>query len=273
MSRMTGRHASSRIGTMSTFDAIASDFERFRALPLGVPAAVREALWGLPGLGKEARLLDLGAGTGRVGFAFVERQDRYVGVDSSRGMLDQFAAKARDAGVPAPWLVQADGRKLPFASGSFDAVLIVQVLSGVAGWRRLIGEARRVVRADGAVVMGRSVGPSDGLDARLRAALATMMSEAGIEGGRRGAALDEAVADLAARARGQVQVVAARWESRRTPNDFLARHRTGARFATLPPAVREELLSSLAKWATSTFGSLETMAVEPYCFELTAFRY
>jgi len=258
---------------MSTFDAIAGDFERFRALPRDVSAAVRQALWGLLGLERGAALLDLGAGTGRVGFAFVERADRYVGVDPSSGMLSQFAAKARDGGVPAPWLVQADGRKLPFATGSFDVVLIVQVLSGVAGWRRLIDEARRVLRPDGAMVLGRSIGPPDGLDARLRTALATMMSEAGIDGGRRGAGPDQALEALVTEARSQVQVVAARWESRRTPNEFLARHRTGARFAALPAAVREELLSRLAEWASATFGSLDTTSVEPYSFELAAFRF
>ncbi len=258
---------------MSSFDAIASDFERFRALPGGVPAGLRQVLWGSLGLGHGARLLDLGAGTGRVGTVFVEAGDHYVGVDSSAGMLGQFAAKAQDLGYPTPWLVQADGRMLPFPAGVFDVVLIVQVLSGVAGWRRFLEESRRVLRPCGFVVLGRSVGPPDGLDARLRAALATMMSQVGIDGGRRGAGLEEALEVLAAGAREQVRVTAARWESRRTPNDFLARHRTGARFAALPAAVREELLCRLAEWASTTFGSLETVSVEPYSFELMAFRF
>jgi SAM-dependent methyltransferase len=258
---------------MVSFDAVAADFDRFRALPAGVPQAVRRALWESTGLGAGAALLDIGAGTGRVGSAFVEAGDRYVGVDSSSGMLGRFVAKARDLGTPAPRLVQADGRSLPFPSGSFDAVLIVQVLRGVAGWRRVLEEARRVLRRGGVLVLGRSVGPPDGLDARMRAALAAMASRAGIDDGRRGAGLDEVIAALAAEARGRVQVVAARWESRRTPRDFLARHRTGARFAALPPAVRQELLGRLADWAAATFGSLETSSVETYSFELTAFRF
>jgi SAM-dependent methyltransferase len=258
---------------MVSFDAVASDFDRFRALPAGVPQAVRRALWDSLGLGAGAVLLDLGAGTGRVGSAFVEAGDRYVGVDSSSGMLGRFVAKARDPGTPAPWLVQADGRFLPFPSGSFDAVLMVQVLSGVAGWRRVLEEARRVLRPGGALVLGQSVGPPDGLDARMRAAMAAMASRAGIGDGRRGAGLDEVIAALAAEALGQVRVVAARWESWRTPRDFLARQRTGARFAALRPAVRQELLGRLADWAAANFGSLETSFVEMYSFELTAFRF
>ena len=234
---------------------------------------MRRALYEALELGSGATLLDLGAGTGRVGSAFVEAGDRYVGVDPSSGMLGRFAAKARDQGAPAPWLVRADGRSLPFHSASFDVVLIVQVLSGETGWRRVLREARRVLRPGGTLVLGRSVGPPDGLDARLREALATIMSQAGIDGGRRGAALDEVIAALAVEARGHVQVVAARWESQRNPNAFLARHRTGARFAALPAAVRQELLDRLAEWATAALGGLEITSVEPYRFELTAFRF
>jgi hypothetical protein len=61
---------------MPKCDAIAGDFERFRALPPGVPEAVRQALWGSLGLGAAATLLDLGAGAGRVGLVFVEAGDR-----------------------------------------------------------------------------------------------------------------------------------------------------------------------------------------------------
>jgi SAM-dependent methyltransferase len=258
---------------MVTFDAIAGDFERFRALPQGVAAAVRQALWTTLDLGDEARLLDLGAGTGRVGSAFVEAGCGYIGVDFSSGMLDQFAMKTRSAGSPAPCLVQADGRMLPFCSDSFDAVLIVQVLSGVPGWRRLLKEVRRVLRPEGALVLGRSVGPANGLDAQLREALATIMSRVGIDGGRQGAGFEETLAALAAEARSRIHVVAARWQACRTPSDFLARHRTGARFAALPATVREDLLGQLADWAVATFGSLDTTALEPYTFELTAFRF
>jgi SAM-dependent methyltransferase len=258
---------------MAAFDPVAGDFDRFRSLPRGVAAAARGGGWDLLGGCSGAGLLDLGAGTGRLGSAFVEAGDRYTGLDVSYGMLERFAAKAGDRGGTAPRLVQADGRALPFPSGSFDAVLIVQVLSGVAGWRRVLSEARRVLRPGGSVVLGRTVGPPDGLDARLRAELAALMARAGADGGRRGAGPEEVLAALAADARGRAHVVAARWESCRSPSDFLARHRTGARFAALPEAVREELLGRLAEWAVASFGTLEATSVEPYTFEWTALRF
>jgi ubiquinone/menaquinone biosynthesis C-methylase UbiE len=51
----------------SDFDAVASNFERFRVLPSGVPEAIRSAIWTAVEIPSPARVLDLGAGTGRFG--------------------------------------------------------------------------------------------------------------------------------------------------------------------------------------------------------------
>ena len=47
-----------------------------------------------PSTHRRARLLDLGAGTGRIGRPFVAAGDDYVGVDLSLGMLREFARRA-----------------------------------------------------------------------------------------------------------------------------------------------------------------------------------
>src|SRR5215510_3544355 len=93
----------------STFDATATRFEQYRALPVGVPQAIRQSTGAPP----SARVLDLGAGSGRIGRAFVEAGDSYVGADFSLPMLREFRAR-RTAG-----LLQADGGCLPFPDGCF----------------------------------------------------------------------------------------------------------------------------------------------------------
>ena len=255
---------------MNTFDAVAADFDRFRALPEGSPALIREAVLTALGALSRPRILDLGAGTGRVGLAFAMAGDDYWAVDSSRAMLGQFVA--RYAERPGLRLVQADGRALPFARSTFDAVLLVQILSGLPGWRRILAEGVRVLRPGGSVILGKSVGPPDGLDARMRERLSALQDADGLESRRRGAGREESVAALASTFGNHSRVTAARWEARRSPREFLERHRTGARFATLPPATRDDLLIRLAAWAISEFGGLEFECVEPYRFELDVFR-
>jgi ubiquinone/menaquinone biosynthesis C-methylase UbiE len=253
---------------MSDFDAIADDFDRFRALPAGVPAAIRAAMWDALGNVPGAQVLDLGAGTGRIGEAFVTAGDAYIAVDPSARMLARFAAKTATQGRPAPALVQADGQSLPFPPAAFDAVLMVQVLSGSPGWRRLLAEARRVLRPGGGLVLGKAIGPPEGLDARMRAQLSQILAEAGVDARRPGAQRDDARAWLAPRTRRMTEVVAARWEASRSPRDFLDRHATGARFAALPQPIQDEALRRLADWAVDSFGTLETPLIEPHAFLL-----
>src|SRR3954454_18258119 len=162
---------------MSVYDLAAPSFERHRALPDGVPETIRALV--LEGAdASPPRLLDLGAGTGRIGIPFVAAGDDYVGVDLSFGMLSEFRRRAGSS-VRAPRLVRADGERLPFADASFDAIMLIQVFGGMRGWRRLLTEARRVLRGAGVLVLGRTLAPPDGLDARMKAQLALLLEEIG----------------------------------------------------------------------------------------------
>src|ERR1041384_8577457 len=118
---------------MPDFDAAAPTFERYRSFPPGVPEAIREGVWNAAGASHDARVLDLGAGTGRIGRAFQAAGDFYVGLDSSLEMLREFHQRQREAR-----LVHADGASLPFRDGTFDLVMLMQVLSGARGWRIML---------------------------------------------------------------------------------------------------------------------------------------
>jgi ubiquinone/menaquinone biosynthesis C-methylase UbiE len=253
---------------LSDFDSVADDFDRFRALPAGVPAAIRRALWHALGVAATGRVLDLGAGTGRIGEAFVAAGDAYIGVDTSARMLAHFGKKLSALGGTAPPLAQADGQALPFPAACFDAVLMVQVIGGSPGWRGILSEARRVLRPGGSLVLGKAVGPPLGLDGRMRGQLSLFLSKAGVEMRRRGVRREDALAWLSPAAQRSSTVVAARWEATRSPREFLARHATGARFAALAEPVKDEALRRLADWAVATFGSLDAPVVEQHEFVL-----
>src|ERR1043166_2787883 len=147
---------------MSAYDAAAASFDRHRTLPDGAAKAIRAAILDAIDASPRPRLLDLGAGTGRIGWPFVAAGDDYVGADFSFGMLRAFMQRAaRDNGRDnAPRLVQADGALLPFRDATFDAVMLIQVFGAMPGWRRLVGEARRVSR--GALGIGRGGAPAGG---------------------------------------------------------------------------------------------------------------
>jgi SAM-dependent methyltransferase len=252
---------------MSAYDTLAEDFDRLRALPHDVPVAVRRAVLRETGSLPAPLVLDLGAGSGRFGAAFVAARDRYVAVDLSFDMLHTFAARCE----PAPILVQADGERLPFPDATFDAVLLMQVVNAAPDWRALLAEATRVVRCCGAVILGRRVAPEDGLDARMRRQLTDILAARGVEAGRNDA-IDRTARWFADRGCEIRVATVATWTAQRTPRAFLERHATGARFSILPEPIKEAAMGGLREWAITTFGSLDTEFLEPFRYDLVIAR-
>jgi ubiquinone/menaquinone biosynthesis C-methylase UbiE len=256
---------------MSTFDAVASEFERHRALPSRVVGAARAMVMGSVVSTSRAQVLDLGAGTGRLGRAFVEAGDDYVGVDLSLGMLRQFMSHT-ERGSWTSRLVQADGQHLPFRDSAFDVAMLIQAFGGLRGWRRVLGESRRVLRPSGVLVLGRTLRPTGGVDSRMRQHLRLLLDEAGV-GSRPVNAGDDALRWLEVTGQSDGWQIVASWYAPRTPRGFLERHRTGAQFQQMPPSVREQALQRLSAWATTTFGSVDAVSRERHSFDLQFFRF
>lgn len=254
----------------SAYDSIANRFEKHRAFPPGTAEAIRHAVLACLLDVERPRLLDLGAGTGRIGRQFITADDDYVGLDLSWGMLKVFQECMGREYVAR--LVQADGGALPFPDAAFDAVLLAQVFSGAPCWRAIADEACRVRRNPGTLIVGGTVAPIDGVDARMRERLEGIVRALGGPWYRARSG-DQAREYFSAAAESTECLTAAQWQSSRTARGFLERHRGGVRFSTLPEPIRLEALRRLSDWAQETFGSLDADSTETFSFELQIFRY
>jgi len=231
-----------------------------------VRAAVLHAVAGV----RRPRILDVGAGTGRFGRPFVTSGDDYIGADLSGGMLRIFA-NPPGYGKRAS-LVQADGCALPFAAASFDAVLLIAVFGNLADARPLVDEARRVLRPRGALIVGRTVAPEDGIDERLKQRLDRLLHQR-IPQARRRNGREDATSYLAATASTTTEQIIASWTAERSPRAFLKRHAGGARFTQLARCAREDALRALGTWAQTEFGTLDAVFLETHRFEMRIFRF
>jgi SAM-dependent methyltransferase len=101
----------------------------------------------LPARGERLRLLDLGCGTGHHLAALRARGFDAVGIDGSGAMLAQ--ARGLDAGAR---LAQSDGASVPFASGTFDFVLSVEVLRYLPDLAPTLAEAARILKPGGTLL-------------------------------------------------------------------------------------------------------------------------
>lgn len=252
----------------SSFDATAPTFELHRALPEQVPGAIRTAIWSAAGLSGPARVLDIGAGTGRIGRAFVAAGDAYCGIDASLAMLQEFSLTSDNC-----TLMHADARHLPFTDGCFDAVLLMQVLSGADDWREIVTEARRVVRTGGCIAVGRSVSPESAIDSQLKRHLKRILEELQMGSFRQEQSRREALDWLSAAAADHAHRVAATWNVNVTPGAFLERHRTGARFAALLTDIQDRAINRLRGWAEKQYGSVDAEFRETRTFEVDVFKF
>ena len=252
---------------MSSFDQVASRFERYRALPGHVPIAIRRAWHEHAGIDTGAKILEVGCGTGRIGAQFSAAGDNYLGVDLSLGMLREFQKKGR---APGPNLVCADGCLLPFGDRIFDAVLMVH-LTAARSWRSLMLEALRVLQRHGVLGIGRIEGPPGGVDARMRNRLNELIAGSGVTS--RSPDRDAAGEWLAARCSRHMEIIAAEWIVERIPREFILRKTSAPQFASLSAGVRATALRLLADWAEQSIGPLDTPVNEPHDFSLKLYWF
>lgn len=107
---------------------------------------LRQQLAGPP----NARLLDIGCGTGAFLRAITDLVESAEGVDLSGGMI--AAARRRAADQPKLHFTQIHGPQLPFADASFDVV--TSVLSfRYLDWDPIIAEILRVLRPGGRLLV------------------------------------------------------------------------------------------------------------------------
>lgn len=69
---------------------------------------------------KKLRVLEIGAGDGRLSYAFADRARSWLATDPDPDELRLAAADERRPQTRKLRLTQADGRRLPFADDSFD---------------------------------------------------------------------------------------------------------------------------------------------------------
>jgi len=131
------------------FDRLAPGWDELRRP--GAFAALEQGLAAVPGEPK--RVLDLGTGTGAAAFEAARRfpSAEVVGVDLAEQMLAQARSKTPPELAGRVTFQAADSERLPFEDGSFDLVLLANMIP-------FFDELARVVAPGGHVVFSFSGG-------------------------------------------------------------------------------------------------------------------
>lgn len=124
------------------YDSIGSGYTATRAADPRITKRLIELL----DLPEDASLLDVGAGTGNYSFAMAEAGFKVSALEPSRVMREQGKKHSR--------LSWHDGtaEELPFASSSFDGIIMTLCMHHFTNWRASLREADRVV-SEGPIVI------------------------------------------------------------------------------------------------------------------------
>ena len=244
----------------TSFDSQATGYDRRAGLPANVESLVVRSIAEAMGTAENQCLLEIGTGTGQIGYRLQELPLQYVGFDISSEMLQRFRERfSPDEDVPV--LLQADGNaKWPVADASTDVVFSSRALHWLDP-NHVVSEVIRVAAPSGIVLLAGSVfRENDSVRAEMRRQMRQLMRKQGIEG-RSGEKSRTAVFEACC-GRGAERLeprTAARWTVAYTPADSMEswQNKPGLAGRDVPDKVKQLVLDRLRDWAVTQYGNLQ----------------
>ena len=256
--------------TSRSFDRAAGYYDQTRPLPDTIAQDGIQAILDLAGPG--ARLLEVGAGTGRISIPLLERGVDLIGCDLSANMLRRLQGKS-----PLARIVQADASQLPFPPASFNTVMTVHVLHLVPAWREALREFHRVLAPDGIYLNVKTWAPVGvTIRDRIRLHWRGWLKEQGLEVRHPGIQDQEEFLQ-------ELQSMGAQWrevEVIRYPLSFILREdlerfasRTYSETWDIPDDIFDASMDEVRTWAEGEYGDLDKALEDQLRFAIDVVRF
>lgn len=241
------------------FDRAVDFYDQTRAISpefqdLAFGTLIRET-----GITPDARVLEIGIGTGRIAIPMSERIHRIFGVDLSLGMMGKLQEKLRQS-PHSIFIAQADVTQLPFSNTTFDFVYGVHVLHLVKGWQDAVAEAWRVLKPGGFFVVNYHHRDALSPNVLLRNQLHALVEPRGISTKRPGAQSEDEIQQELTKWTANTRVVpVSDWTEQATPNEELydIAHQIHSETWAIPREAMDEVMPSLREWAVAHYGDLD----------------
>lgn len=146
---------------MAIFDEFASDYDAWYTDKKGsfVDKVETDLAFKMIQIKKGMKILDAGCGTGNFSVKLAGMGCDVTGIDISDNMLSIAREKASGLGLDIEF-INMDVNKLSFEDNEFDAVLSMTAFEFVEDAPQALEELLRVVKKDGAVLIGTITGDS-----------------------------------------------------------------------------------------------------------------
>jgi SAM-dependent methyltransferase len=242
------------------FSRNAAVYDRRHGAVLAESAARRLAA--AADLAPGARVLDVGAGTGRAAIALATLGFRVVAVDPARPMIDSLRAKAARLPLHA---VAAAAAQLPVSPRSFDAVVLARLLYLLPNWREAVCDAIRALTPGGRLLHEWGNGSADEEWVQIREQARALFEHAGVASPFHPGVRSEAEVDEFLRRQGltPIAVTGLGPGAPSTLAEFLDRIASGEISYTwsVPAEIQRRCLPSLRAWAERAYDLNQLRAI------------
>ena len=256
-----------------SFDNVAAVYDHTRALPPEVEKAIGAGIARLTAATAATRFLEVGVGTGRIALPLIREGYRYSGADISLPMLR--AARQKAQGLTGQLgLCNADARALPFASATFDAVIVVHLFHLIPAWPDALAEVLRVIRPGGCFLYGAEQQGATGAPDQFAARWKTALARHGITPRNHRATDAGVLADLQDRGLTPKRHTIATWTRTSTVGQTLARYssRDYSSSWSIPEPIFREANATLAAWAREQYPGDDSLLTTAAAFTVTFVR-
>ncbi len=262
------------------FDSVAHEYDETRYLPPEAQAQAARLLYEVMAFVPGQAMLDSGVGTGRFALPLARLGVPVIGVDISRQMMARLLSKRaalEQAGEALPLrLARGDLRRLPIATASVGAVLIVHILHLIVEWQTVLQEVRRVLTPGGALVMASESGAQRWMPTRQH--YFEQAQQRGLLRAHQGATSWEDVRAYLESTGAQVARVDAErihWTTPVRVADTLERlrRRTWSNIWAVPDADHAELMAETEAWARQTYDTLDATEEQQAVLQVRTARW
>jgi ubiquinone/menaquinone biosynthesis C-methylase UbiE len=253
-----------------SFDRAASYYDQTRPLPESIAGPGMRAILDITG--PNARVLDAGTGTGRIGIPLLQQGLDLIGCDLSSSMLRRLREK-----FPPARIAQADATRLPFPGAGFNIVLTTHVLHLVPDWLEALREFRRVLAPGGAYLNITTSGSTgNSFREKLRLHWRNWLRAQGLNADNPGMQSREQLAsELRLLGANITEVEVVRYSRVFTLRAELDRFatRTYSDSWEIPDASFESSIEELRTWADSEYGELDEQRQDEVRFSIDLARF
>lgn len=238
-----------------SFDQQAPSFDNRTGLTEPVAAQVAKAVCELAEIDQTTRLLEIGAGTGEIGVSLALHSGRYIGLDESQGMLDEFkkrlgpgdTAQLLRQDANQPWAVEHQWAHAIFGSRVFHLL----------DPEHLVGQVIRAARTNKAIfLVGRVKRDPASVKSQMRSKMRQLLAERGLAPRQTNRRLKELVTRLNHYGAILEPTTAASWETKAKPADSIRGWEGKAAMGGIVPPDQDKqiILEELRSWAAKRFG-------------------